>query len=96
MSITILALAKSFIDGRLSVNDFVNTYMELWKFERDAGFLQKDSDVLSECLSSIFCVVDLYNPDLDRAEYELDEEQLRSSILELINCISPDLMLSRS
>ncbi|GGY45672.1 colicin immunity protein [Bacterioplanes sanyensis] len=81
MSITILALAKSFSSGRLTSSEFSNAYIELWRFERDNNLLQKDESSLSECLSSIFCVADLYNPDADREEYELDDEQLLSKVI---------------
>jgi hypothetical protein len=84
MSITILALAKSFSIERLTAYEFSNAYMELWKFERDSNLLQKDESDLSECLSSIFCIADLYNPEPDREEYELDDEQLRVKVVELI------------
>ncbi len=84
MSITVLALAKSFAAERLSADEFSNSYMELWKFERDSNLLQKDEDNLNECLSSIFCLADLYNPDADREEYELDKGQLRTKVIEVI------------
>ncbi len=82
MSVTILALAKSFQGGRLSASEFANAFMELWKFERDAEMLQLDEASLNECLSSIFCLADLYNPHPDRDGYELDENQLRMKISE--------------
>lgn len=84
MSITVLALARSFSTERLTADEFSNAYMELWKFERDNNLLQEDESSLSECLSSIFCMADLYNPEPDREEYELDEEQLRVKVVELI------------
>ncbi len=84
MSVTVLAFAKSFVAGRLSANEFANSFMELWKFERDSNLLQKDEDDLSECLSNTFCLADLYNPDSDRDDYELDEDQLRQKITEII------------
>ena len=84
MSITVLALAKSFSTERLTAEEFSNSYMELWKFERDSNLLQEDSDNLNECLSSIFCLADLFNPEADREEYEFDEDQLRVKVIELI------------
>lgn len=84
MSITILALAKSFSTERLTAYEFSNAYMELWKFERDSNLLQNDESDLSECLSSIFCIADLYNPEPDREEYELDDEHLRGKVVELL------------
>lgn len=85
MSITILALAKSFKEEILSAPQFVSAYIELWRYERDSGLLLKDEDNLSECLSSIFCLADLYNPNLDREEYELDELQLREKVSALLD-----------
>lgn len=72
MSQTTLALARSFMMERLSAEQFSNAYMELWKYERDAEILLKDEAQLNECLSSIFCLVDLYNPESDGDEYELE------------------------
>ena len=84
MSVTILALAKLFVAERLSGKEFTNSFIELWKFERDNALLQIDKDDVSECLSSVFCLADLYNPNPDRDDYELDEDQLRVEIKELI------------
>ena len=84
MSLTVLALAKSFIKERLSADQFVDAYMETWKYERDSDVSQNDNTRLSECLSSVFCLADLYNPESDRDDYELDEEKLRHQVFELI------------
>lgn len=81
---TVLALAKSFTEEKLSAEQFSNSYMEIWKFERDSNLLQKDDSSLSECLSTIFCLADLYNPEINRDEYELDEKQLRVKVAESI------------
>ncbi|WP_299007294.1 colicin immunity domain-containing protein [uncultured Shewanella sp.] len=79
MSRTLLALAESFVNERLSADDFANAYMELWKFECSSHILLEDEDRLSECLSSIFCLADSYYPS-DREEYELDESQLKEKV----------------
>ena len=84
MSVTIFEFAKSFSNGKLSADIFSNAYMELWKIERDNELLQKDEASLSECLSSIFCVADLYNPAADREEYELDDKQLHAEVSKII------------
>lgn len=80
MNITILEFARSFVDGRLSANEFANAYMELWKIERDNNILQEYSSDIDGCLSSIFCSADLYSSDSDKEEYELDEEGLRTQV----------------
>ena len=84
MSMTILAFAVSFSKQRLSATEFANAYIELWKIEGDKNILQKDEDELSECLSTIFCLADLYNPDADRDDYELNEDELRTKVKQLI------------
>lgn len=83
MSTTLLALAQSFSNERLTAIEFSNAYMELWKFERDNGLLQKDPDNLDSCLLKFFCLADLFYPD-DRERYELDEDQLRAKVIETI------------
>ncbi|WP_396018876.1 colicin immunity domain-containing protein [Erwinia aphidicola] len=52
--------------------------------ECDSNLLVQDDDNLSELLSSVFCIADMYNPDDDREEYEFNEEQLRHEISKLI------------
>lgn len=88
MSTTILALAKLFQSGRLSADEFSNTYMELWKFEGKEGILSNDDDLLSECLSSIFCLADLYNSSITRKNFELNEAQLRERITGLLQTLN--------
>lgn len=85
MSLTLFNFAKSFINDRVDVNVFVEAYMELWRIERDAGIIVKDDAALSLCLSSMFCLTDLYNPDYDRDEHELDAQQLHTEISKLVN-----------
>lgn len=84
MSITILRFAESFVAGRLSAEIFAEAYMELWKIERDSDFLRLDPRPLNECLSSVFCAVDMYNSDESREEYEFDDEMLKSEVASLI------------
>ncbi len=85
MSTTILEFARSFVNGRLTADQFVDSYQELWKIERDNKRLLDDPDELSECLSTIFCLADLYNPESDREEYELSEDQLLQKVDENIS-----------
>ncbi|HCL76570.1 colicin immunity domain-containing protein [Stutzerimonas nitrititolerans] len=90
MSFTILEFAKSFVAGRLTVGVFSEAYIELWKIERDRNVLQFDESLLSECLSSIFCAADMYEPDEPREEYELDDEMLRSEVARLVKKLVAD------
>jgi len=84
MNVTILEFARSFVNERLSADEFANAYMELWKIERDNNVLQEYEDNVDECLSSIFCVADIYNPNSDRDDYELDEDKLRAEVKRLM------------
>lgn len=84
MSITILEFAKSYVSGRLTAEVFCNSYIELWRIERENKILQDDEFRMGACLSSIFCVVDLYNPSPDREIYEFDNDHLHLEILRIL------------
>lgn len=90
MSPTILEFARSYAAGRLKAEVFSEAYIELWKIERDSNVLQLDEPSLSECLSSIFCAADMYEPDESREEYEFDDEALRSEVASLLQKIVAD------
>lgn len=84
MSITLFEFAKSFVNERLNACVFSNAYIELWRVEGWLGLCKLDDSKFSGCLSSIFCVADLYNPSSDREEHEFDEAQLRAKVSEII------------
>lgn len=90
MSLTILEFARSFVAGRLTAEIFSEAYIELWKIERDRNVLHLDEPSLNECLSSIFCAADMYEPNESREEYELDDEMLRAEVASLVQKIVPD------
>ncbi|MHA6790232.1 colicin immunity domain-containing protein [Pseudomonas bijieensis] len=90
MSLTILEFARSFVAGRLTAEIFSEAYIELWKIERDRKVLQLDEPSLSECLSSIFCAADMYEPGESREDYELDDEMLRAEVANLVQKIVSD------
>ncbi|PXW48288.1 colicin immunity domain-containing protein [Dickeya zeae] len=73
-----------FIRNKITAVEFSDEYITRWKAERDNNILGKDAEDLSELLSSAFCFADMYNPDDDREEYELNDEQLRERINELV------------
>lgn len=80
MSQDLTAFARMFAEGSVSADDFASDYLDRWKNERDDGRLLTDPPEVSEALSSIFCLADLYNPQSDREEYEYDEPKLRQEI----------------
>ena len=85
MSTTILEFARSFVKGRIGAEEFVNCYQELWEIERDNKRSLDDFDGLSECLSSMFCLADLYNSKVNKEKYELDGDQLKNKIVEVMS-----------
>lgn len=84
MSQSLKNYIDSFISKDINADYFADAYMMKWKIERDSNLLVQDDDNLSELLSSVFCIADMYNPDDDREEYEFNEEQLRHEINKLI------------
>jgi hypothetical protein len=86
MSMTLLKFAQSFVRGRLSAEIFSEAYIELWKIDGDLGLLPNDEPVMSECLSTIFCLADLYcPPEYHRMECELDADGLLLKVFECLN-----------
>lgn len=86
MSATLLDLAKSFVDGKISASAFSDIYINLWKMERNSGSIQNNEPHLSEYLSSIFCAADMYcADDKTRETYEFNDDQLKSAILAIID-----------
>ncbi len=77
MSQQLLDSVGRFLREEIPVAEFVDAYVDAWRAERDSGEILKDDPITSEKLSSIFCVVDMYNPDDDREEYEFDEARRR-------------------
>lgn len=84
MSESLLIFANSFLEKSTSPEIFVEEFMARWKRERDNGEILLDSPQVSEVLSSIFCLVDLFNADDDRESYELDEVRLKAEIASLL------------
>ena len=84
MSLTLLKYAEKFLDFRISAEVFSNTYILLWKIERDERITFQGSDALNLCLSSIFTASDAFEPKDDRNECELDEDQFRKEVAQHI------------
>lgn len=85
MSHTLILFAKSFINERLTMLEFSGAYQELWRIERDTGVLKCDENELSELISEIFILVDLFSEHENRKDYELDEQSLREKIASVID-----------
>lgn len=85
MSQSLKKYIDSFLAKDIPASSFADSYMMKWKNERDNKLLGKDEGNLSELLSSVFCVADMYNSDDDREEYEFDDDQLRKEINKLMD-----------
>jgi len=84
MSLTLLKYAEKFLEYRVNAEVFSNTYILLWKIERDEGITFQDNGSLSLCLSSIFTASDAFEPEEGRQESELSEDQFRKEVAEHI------------
>lgn len=84
MSEKLLESAKTYLTRESNSERFVDDFIEQWKREHDSGEYRLDSPKVSELLSSIFCLTDLFNPDDDRENYELDEDKLKNEIRKLM------------
>ncbi|MFE8647137.1 colicin immunity domain-containing protein [Sphingomonas sp. NCPPB 2930] len=80
MSSKLISLAEKFLDGNIDAALFCDHYFNQWRAERDSGALSREDPVSNEVLSSIFCLVDLFNPAEDKEEYEFNEKELKSEI----------------
>jgi Bacterial self-protective colicin-like immunity len=84
MSDGLLSFAKAFLSGKSDPEEFVEEFSIRWRQERDNGILLLDKPGVSSALSSIFCLIDMFNADDDRESYELDESGLRLEMEKLL------------
>lgn len=87
MSEELLAVAKNFLDTGSNPGIFVDRFISEWKRERDSGKVLSDPPKLSEALSSIFCLADMFNANDDRESYEFDEPRLRLEIGKILKLL---------
>ncbi|UYA60186.1 hypothetical protein NAL19_2032 [Pectobacterium sp. F1-1] len=80
MSNKLIDFARSFVESKINADNFSDSYILMWKEERDANRLSIDGKEVDEASSSIFCLADCYNPESDRDNYEFDEASLRKEI----------------
>ena len=85
MSGNLLQFVKDFVKGTIPAPGFADRYIDRYRIERDDGTILADPGDLGECLSTVFCLADLFNPNEDRDEYELNDEQLRRKVYETLS-----------
>lgn len=81
----LLNLVHDYMEGNLSIEPFVDKYFDDYRTVRDTGGLASDKLRKGEKCSTIFCLIDLYNPDNDREHYEIDEPGLRARIQKVLD-----------
>lgn len=87
MSMKLFEFAVSFVEGKISADEFADSYIEKWYNEGDSGLLVLDEDALSSACSTTFLMADNYNPEADRGEEEFDEAQLRREVAEVLKTV---------
>jgi hypothetical protein len=80
MSQKLIDFAKKFTTSSINANTFSETYILMWKEERDTGKLTTDGKDIDEASSTIFCLADNYNSESERDNYEFDDESLTKEV----------------
>ncbi len=73
----IIELARDFLASKVTALQFSEDIC----FERRKLYDVKDQDKnVLNCGEELFMVAEIFNPDADRADYELDEQELRKEV----------------
>lgn len=83
MSMQSLNLVRKFSGGVLNAEEFSVQFFETFQKERDSGALVDFEE--NEMLTTIFCNLDLFNPEMDREYYEINEMTLLNRIQFLLS-----------
>ena len=84
MSVVLIALAKTFVEGRRSSEEFAEQYFDIWRQERNSGKSREDDDVLAECVSNLFCLADCFKAAPKLNDFDLNEIELRQKVEETL------------
>lgn len=79
MVISLIGIAKAFVDGNLSASEFSDAFIELTFFHKQYD-RKEASHRLKACIDSIFLSADAYAPREIRESYEIGETQLRYEV----------------
>ncbi|MPQ71567.1 MULTISPECIES: colicin immunity domain-containing protein [Pseudomonas] len=77
----LIELGRGFLNGKVSAHKFSEDICVERRGLR--GVKNRSEDVLN-CGGELFMLAEIYNPDEDRADYELDENQLREKVKETL------------
>ncbi len=71
-----VAYAISFVKGEIDAETYYQGFLDLYYAEKAANINYPEQ--------AIFCVNEVYNPNDDRLDYELDETGLRKQIKQVL------------
>lgn len=71
-----VAYAVKFVNGDIEAEAYYQGFLDLYYAEKTVNIHYPEQ--------AIFCVNELYNPDDDRFDYELDELRLREQIKQVL------------
>lgn len=94
MKMQSLIIAREFCDGMLNAEEFSDKFFDAFHFERDTGALVAFKE--NEILTTIFCNLDIFNPDEGRDDYEIDQTTLLKRIQFLLNTLDEKGNLSEA
>ncbi|MCP5467736.1 MAG: hypothetical protein H7A32_00515 [Deltaproteobacteria bacterium] len=85
-------LMKKYLLKQISANSFEDKYIDLWNVYVDSENQSEIARNVSDSIGRVFTAIDVFNPDSkNRANYEIDENQLRKEVkMELLK-IKPEL-----
>ncbi|WP_306253826.1 colicin immunity domain-containing protein [Parvularcula sp. IMCC14364] len=92
MSGTLYYYAKEFLDKNIDVDVFAETFITLRNIENRNSIPVVDRyNDIGGVVDSIFVACDAYSPNPDRDDWEIDAEQLKSEVKQLIESVAePD------
>lgn len=73
-------IIEDFLLDRIDATTFVDRYFEYRRENQNSREASIQLPIESDVHGTVFCLADLYNPDKEKKEYELDSLQLKAEI----------------
>lgn len=70
---------EKFLSGTIGADEFVRSYMDVWRKCRDSGIAESHSEKFQRLTSRIFTSCDVYDPNPEK-EWEFNEKQLKEEV----------------
>jgi hypothetical protein len=72
-------VVEELLNSRVSVDEFVASFMKIWREQRDSERAQKLDQKLQRLVDRIFTSCDVYSPE-PLEDWEYNADQLRSEV----------------